>query len=70
MRSIQEIEEAIQQLSPDEFSKLARWFRAMDQERWERQIDSDASTGKLDFLFEEAEQEKKHGLLKTWPQTS
>jgi len=38
-----------------------------EQERWEEQMDSDSSTGKLDFLFEEAENEAAKGGLREWP---
>jgi hypothetical protein len=30
-------------------------------------MDRDSSTGKLDFLFEEAESESAKGLLREWP---
>jgi hypothetical protein len=33
-------------------------------EKWERQIEQDAESGKLDFLIEEALSEKKQGILK------
>jgi hypothetical protein len=70
MRRVQEIEEAIQQLSPDEFTQLAKWIQELDQDRWDKQLDADAATGKLDFLFDEAQEEKRNGLLKSWPPSS
>jgi hypothetical protein len=70
MSRIEKIEEAIQQLSPEEFTQLAKWIQEMDQDRWDKQLDTDAQTGKLDFLFDEAREEKRNGLLKTWPPTS
>jgi hypothetical protein len=30
-------------------------------------MDVDPASGKLDFLFEEAEHESAHGLLREWP---
>jgi hypothetical protein len=45
---------------------LAEWFRAREQERWDEQIDNDSS-GKLDFLFGEADSESEQGLLRDWP---
>jgi hypothetical protein len=33
-------------------------------EKWDRQIEKDAESGKLDFLIEEALSEKKQGILK------
>jgi hypothetical protein len=35
--------------------------------RWDEQIDRDSAAGRLDFLFEEAESESAHGLLRDWP---
>ena len=67
MSRIEEIEQAIQQLSTEELSKLAQWIQELDQERWDKQLDSDAAVGKLDFLRDEAQQEKRTGLLKDWP---
>jgi hypothetical protein len=38
----------------------------LSQAPWD-EIDRDSSAGKLDFLFEEAERESAHGLLREWP---
>ena len=67
MSRVEEIAEAIQQLSPDEFAAVARKVHEIQQERWDRQMDADARSGKLDFLVEEARAEGKAGLLKDWP---
>jgi hypothetical protein len=37
------------------------------QALWDQQIDRDSSTGKLNFLFEEAVFESAQGLLREWP---
>lgn len=42
--------------------------RAQEHTRWDEQMDRDSSSGKLDFLFEEAERESEQGLLIEWPQ--
>ena len=67
MDRVQEIEAVIDSLPPEEFQRFARWFRERDEESWDRQLDTDSSTGKLDFLFEEAERESKEGPLRNWP---
>jgi hypothetical protein len=46
---------AIQGLPPEEYQRLVQWFRVREQTRWDEQMDRDSSSGKLDFLFEEAE---------------
>jgi hypothetical protein len=68
MDRVEEIEAAIHDLPPDEYRRLAEWFRAFEQSRWEARMDEDSSLGKLDFLFEEADSELKQGLLREWPQ--
>jgi hypothetical protein len=55
MDRVEEIEAAIHDLPPDEYRRLAEWFRAFEQSRWDAQMDEDSSAGTLDCLFEEAE---------------
>jgi hypothetical protein len=57
MSRVEEIEAAIDGLSPEEYRHIVQWFQARDRERWpmDAQLDSDSSTGKLDFLFNEAD---------------
>ena len=35
-----------------------------DREKWDRQIEADSKSGKLDFLIAEALEEKEKGTLK------
>jgi hypothetical protein len=67
MDRVEEIEAAIDGLPPEEYRRIVQWFRLRDQERWDEQMDRDSSSGKLDFLFEEAESESAKGLLREWP---
>jgi hypothetical protein len=67
MGRVEEIESAIDGLTPEEYRRIAQWFLVRDQERWDAQLDSDSSTGKLDSLFDEAENESADGLLHEWP---
>ncbi|MCI0478808.1 MAG: hypothetical protein L0Y55_21400 [Anaerolineales bacterium] len=64
MTRVQEIEIAIESLSPDEYARLRQWFTERDWEQWDRQIAADSEAGKLDFLIQEALAEKKQGHLK------
>ena len=70
MSRVEQIEQAIQALTPEEFAQLARRVYALEQERWDRQMDRDASSGKLDFLLDEAHSERDAGTLKAWPPES
>ncbi|MEO7143024.1 MAG: hypothetical protein ABI165_05915 [Bryobacteraceae bacterium] len=58
MDSVEQIEQAIDSLPADEFSRLAAWLRERAQQRWDDQMDRDSASGKLDFLFDEAESER------------
>jgi hypothetical protein len=68
MDRVEEIESAIERLAPEEFTRIARWFRERDQAHWDTKLDADSASGKLDFLFEEAKHESAHGLLREWPE--
>lgn len=65
--SVEEIEQAIRVLSADEFARIAERVHSLEQERWDAELDRDASSGKLDFLIAEAQGDRKHGRLKDWP---
>lgn len=67
MDRVEEIEAAIDSLPPEEFQRVARWISDREQALWDLQMDRDSSTGKLDFLFEEAESEARDDSLRNWP---
>jgi len=67
MSRVEEIEAAIDGLPPEEYRRIAQWFRGREQGQWDEQMDADSSAGKLDFLFDEAEIESNKGLLREWP---
>ena len=67
MSTVEEIERAAEQLPRSEFARLASWVSARNHELWTRQMEGDAATGRLDFLFEEAEAERNAGQLHDWP---
>lgn len=66
MSRVEEIEAAIDGLPPEEYRRIVQWFRAREEKRWDDQMDSDSSAGKLDLLFDEAESESAKGLLREW----
>jgi len=67
MSRVEEIEDAIDRLGPEECRLIVGWVREREQQRWDEQLDSDSSSGRLNSLFEEAEEESKDGLLRDWP---
>jgi len=64
MLKVDEIKDAIESLPEDEFLQLRHWFSEKDWQKWDRQIEADSKSGKLDFLVEEALDEKRSGKLK------
>ncbi|HEY3303031.1 MAG TPA: hypothetical protein VGL70_05790 [Candidatus Binatia bacterium] len=54
MSKVENIEREIQKLTPSELKAFRRWFHEYDSEEWDRQIEEDVGTGKLDQLAEEA----------------
>lgn len=64
MTKVEEILCSIESLSEEEYSRLREWFSERDWEKWDRQIDVDSESGKLDFLIKEARDEKLKGDLK------
>jgi hypothetical protein len=67
MTRVEDIEAAIEGLPPEDYRRIVQWFRLREQRRWDEQMDTDSVTGKLDFLFDEADSESATGLLRDWP---
>lgn len=59
MSTVQEIEQAIRGLEPKDLAALREWFAAFDAEAWDRQLEQDAATGRLDKLADDALPEKR-----------
>jgi hypothetical protein len=66
--SLSEIKIAVCELSPRELAELSAFIGQQDNAAWDRQMEKDAVSGKLDFLFEEAERERAAGRLRNWPE--
>ncbi len=55
--TIQEIEQAITELDPDELTRLREWFDEYFAQVWDEQIERDAASGRLDKLITEVDEE-------------
>jgi hypothetical protein len=63
MKTLLEIQAAIENLPRQEFWKLAKWFDQRKEDIWDQEMEEDARPGgPLDKLFEEAMAEVKAGL--------
>ncbi len=64
MIQVETIEQHIAELDDDSFSKLREWFLEFDQSRWDKKIEADSNSGKLDFLINAALAEHQAGKTK------
>lgn len=63
MSTVEEIKSAISALSKEDYIHLREWFSEKDWKQWDKEIERDSASGKLDFLMEEAVAEKNQGRL-------
>ena len=61
METIKSIEKAIESLPPSELAEFRRWFAEFDAAAWDKQIERDAASGKLDSLAAEARADYQAG---------
>jgi hypothetical protein len=62
--SINEIEQAITKLSPEELISFREWFEEYCAQVWDKQIDQDTKSGRLNRLISEVDEEYDAGLSK------
>jgi len=51
MTKVQLIEEEIKKLSPEELAQLRDWFLELDAERWDKELEDDGASGRLEKIF-------------------
>jgi hypothetical protein len=61
MTGVAEIEIAVAKLSRQDLSAFRDWFQEFDADAWDRQLDADVSSGRLDMLAEEALRDLREG---------
>lgn len=61
MTRLEAIEEQIGALSPEELAELREWLLEREAEQWDREIERDAASGKLDQLFEKSLSDHRAG---------
>lgn len=54
MSTLEELEQKIRNLPAEELAKFRAWFIEFDHLLWDKQIEADAGSGKLDALVSEA----------------
>jgi hypothetical protein len=61
MSKIEDIEKAVEQLSPEELAEFRAWFEEFEARLFDARIEADAKAGKLDKLMAEARANHRAG---------
>lgn len=61
MSTIQEIENALTRLKPEELAAFRAWFAEFDAANWDRQFEEDVAAGRLDRFADEALRDLREG---------
>ena len=64
MSKIEELEQKVQALSPEELAQFREWFQEFDWAAWDRQLERDVRAGKLDAMAEKALRDHAAGKTK------
>jgi len=59
--SLQELESAVERLSPDQLAAFTSWFEEFVATAGDRKFDSDVALGKLDHLATKADEDFEAG---------
>ena len=65
MGKVEKIESEVATLSPQELARFRAWYAAFDSDGWDRQIEQDALSGRLDALASQALEAHGTGKTKT-----
>ena len=58
---VKDIEDAIKQLPQEQLREFRAWYEKFDSDAWDKQIERDVLTGKLDALADTAIEAHKSG---------
>ncbi len=61
MTTVREIEEAVENLPKPELDKFRTWFDKFDAGVWDKQLEKDVQSGKLDSLADQALKDLENG---------
>ena len=64
MGNVKSIEEAVESLPLSDLAEFRRWFAEYDAAAWDKQIEQDATGGKLDGLAAEALADHRSGTAR------
>ena len=61
-KTVSDIEQDIRQLTPVQLKQFRAWYEEFDADAWDRQIEEDATQGKLEGLASAALKDHETGL--------
>ena len=61
MGKMNDLERQVEALSPAELTAFRQWFAEFDARSWDRQLEADVNSGKLDALAKTARQSHAAG---------
>jgi len=64
MSKIEQLKAEIDSLTTEEFTEIFRWMSEKDWEKWNKKIETDSQSGRLEFLVREAREGKAKGVPK------
>ncbi|MBI5024695.1 MAG: hypothetical protein HZC18_06830 [Candidatus Omnitrophica bacterium] len=64
MIKIRELEKGVLSLPDKYFARFRAWFHKLEAERWDKQFEQDAASGKLEHLAVKARQDFAKGKCK------
>jgi len=64
MSQVDMLEQTVKQLSPSELAAFRSWFVEFDAAEWDRKLEADSQSGKLDRLAQGAMEEHLAGKTK------
>jgi hypothetical protein len=65
--SIEELQTAVSQLSPEELGRFSEWFQEFLADQWDRQIEDDILAGRLDAAGRRADEDFEAGRCTPLP---
>ena len=65
MKSLEQLQTAITNLSEKEKDELYRWLQDYREEKWDKQIQNDVNSGKLDHLVNKVKKDIENKQIKS-----
>jgi hypothetical protein len=65
--SVDELQAAVSQLSPDDLGRFSEWFEEFLADQWDRQTEADILAGRLDAAGERADEDFEAGRCTPLP---